>query len=84
MMAARRANNSGSEAIRPTMVTTVMNRDGQALKTGQPRALQIDQAIARIDFAQGAIGPVAPLVEETKPVLRERLLVAFNCSVSGK
>jgi mannose-6-phosphate isomerase len=26
-----------------------------------------------IDFAQGAISPVAPVVEEAKPVLRERL-----------
>ena len=32
-------------------------------KTGQRRALQVDQAIACIDFAQGAIGPVAPVVE---------------------
>jgi len=43
-------------------------------KTGQPRPLQIDQAMACIDFAQGAIGPVAPVVEEAKPVRRERLL----------
>ncbi|MGH7871064.1 MAG: type I phosphomannose isomerase catalytic subunit, partial [Candidatus Binatia bacterium] len=42
-------------------------------KTGQPRALQVDQAIACIDFAQGAIGPVMPVVEEMKPVRRERL-----------
>ena len=32
-------------------------------KTGQPRPLQIEQAMACIDFAQGAIGPVAPVVE---------------------
>ena len=32
-------------------------------KTGQPRALQVDQAIACIDFAQGAAGLVAPVVE---------------------
>jgi len=32
-------------------------------KTGQPRTLQIDQAIACLDFAQGALGPVVPLVE---------------------
>jgi mannose-6-phosphate isomerase len=42
-------------------------------KTGQPRPLQVDQAMACIDFAQGAIGPVAPVVEEAKLVLRERL-----------
>jgi mannose-6-phosphate isomerase len=45
-------------------------------KTGQPRPLQVDQAMACIDFAQGAIRPVAPLVDESKPVSRERL---FDC-----
>jgi mannose-6-phosphate isomerase len=49
-------------------------------KTGKPRALQVDQAIACIDFAQGAIGPVAPVVETMKPVLRERL---FLCEHFG-
>ncbi len=49
-------------------------------KTGQPRALQVDQAIACIDFAQGAVGPVVPLVEEVNPVLRERL---FLCEHFG-
>jgi mannose-6-phosphate isomerase len=44
-------------------------------QTGQPRALQVDQALACIDFAQGAIGPVVPVVEEVKPVLRERLFL---------
>ncbi len=44
-------------------------------KTGQRRALQINQAMACIDLAQGALGPVVPVIEETKPVLRERLLV---------
>ena len=29
-------------------------------KTGQPRALQVDQALACIDFTQGAVEPVAP------------------------
>jgi mannose-6-phosphate isomerase len=42
-------------------------------KTGQSRPLQVDQALACVDFAQGAIGPVSPVVEEVKPVLRERL-----------
>jgi mannose-6-phosphate isomerase len=45
-------------------------------KTGQPRALQVEQAMACIDFAQGVIDPVAPMVDEVKPVLRERL---FDC-----
>ena len=45
-------------------------------KTGQPRALQVDQALACIDFAEGAVGLVAPVVEATTPVERERL---FQC-----
>jgi len=43
-------------------------------KTGRRRALQVDQAMACIDFAHGAIGPVTPLVQEETPVLRERLV----------
>ena len=42
-------------------------------RTGQPRALQVDQAMACIDFAQTAVGPVTPVMEATTPVLRERL-----------
>ena len=49
-------------------------------KTGQPRSLQIDQAMACIDFAQRGIGPVVPVVEEKSPVLRERL---FLCEHFG-
>jgi mannose-6-phosphate isomerase len=45
-------------------------------KTGQPRALHVDQALACIDFSQGAIAPSAPVVESTTPVRRERL---FDC-----
>jgi mannose-6-phosphate isomerase len=45
-------------------------------KTGQPRALQVDQALACINFGQCAGGLVAPVVEETYPVRRERL---FHC-----
>lgn len=45
-------------------------------KTGQPRALQVDQALACVDFADGAAGLVTPLVETTTPVERERL---FHC-----
>jgi mannose-6-phosphate isomerase len=36
--------------------------------------------MACIDFAQGAIGPVVPVVEEAKPALRERL---FFCEHFG-
>jgi mannose-6-phosphate isomerase len=49
-------------------------------KSGQPRPLQVEQAMACIDFAQGAIGPVVAVVEEPKPVLRERL---FLCEHFG-
>jgi mannose-6-phosphate isomerase len=45
-------------------------------KTGQPRDLQVEQAIACIDFAQTTVGPVVPVVEASTPVLREQL---FNC-----
>jgi mannose-6-phosphate isomerase len=43
-------------------------------RTGQRRPLQVDQAMACIDFAQGAIGTVTPGVQETRPVLRESLV----------
>ena len=43
-------------------------------RTGQHRALQIDQAMACVDLAQGVVGPVVPTVEESQPALRERLL----------
>jgi len=45
-------------------------------KTGQPRALQVDQALACIDFAQGVVGPVMPVLETILPVEREQL---FQC-----
>jgi mannose-6-phosphate isomerase len=45
-------------------------------KTGKPRALQVDQALACIDFGKCAGGLVAPVVESTGPVQRERL---FHC-----
>jgi mannose-6-phosphate isomerase len=46
-------------------------------KTGQRRPLQIDQALACIDFAEdGAAGLVTPVVEATTPAERERL---FHC-----
>jgi mannose-6-phosphate isomerase len=46
--------------------------DGQ---TGQPRALQVEQAMACIDFARGPVGPVAPQREESPGVLRERIVL---------
>ena len=43
------------------------------VKTNKPRALQVDQAFACIDFAQGAIEPIVPVIEATMPVERERI-----------
>lgn len=45
-------------------------------KTGQPRPLRVEQALDCIDFQQGQIGPVSPVLESHVPVLRERL---FQC-----
>jgi mannose-6-phosphate isomerase len=45
-------------------------------KTGEPRELQVDNAIACTNFAQGEVGPAVPVVESTTPVVRERL---FDC-----
>ncbi|MGB6132911.1 MAG: type I phosphomannose isomerase catalytic subunit [Acidobacteriaceae bacterium] len=44
-------------------------------KTGKPRALQVDQALACIDFADGAAGLVKPKVDAASP---ERELL-FDC-----
>jgi mannose-6-phosphate isomerase len=43
-------------------------------KTGQLRPLQIDEAMACINFKQGAIGPVTPQVHGTKPLPWEKLI----------
>jgi mannose-6-phosphate isomerase len=43
-------------------------------RTGNRRPLQIEPAMACVDFAQGAIGPVTPVVEATPPCKREQLL----------
>ena len=45
-------------------------------KTGKPRSLQVDKALACIDFTQGAAKPVVPVVEAITPVSNEML---FNC-----
>jgi mannose-6-phosphate isomerase len=42
-------------------------------KTGEPRQLAVDQALVCIDFANAAAGLVAPVVESSTPVDRERL-----------
>jgi mannose-6-phosphate isomerase len=46
-------------------------------KTGQPRPLQVDQALACIDFAGSEGALVAPVGESTTPVERETL---FDCA----
>jgi mannose-6-phosphate isomerase len=45
-------------------------------RTGQPRPLQVDQALASINFAERAGGLVTPVVEATSPVSREKV---FHC-----
>jgi mannose-6-phosphate isomerase len=42
-------------------------------KTGQPRPLQVEQALSSICFGKNAAGLVAPVIEVTAPVQRERL-----------
>jgi len=49
-------------------------------KTGKPRPLHIEQAMACTNFEQGAASPVVPVVEEVEPVLREKL---FFCEHFG-
>jgi mannose-6-phosphate isomerase len=51
-------------------------------RTGRRRPLQTDQAIACIDFQQRAIGPVTPAIEETTPVLREKLVQCTHFGVT--
>jgi mannose-6-phosphate isomerase len=45
-------------------------------ETGKPRALQVDHALACIDFGECSGGLVSPVVEAAEPVERERL---FRC-----
>jgi mannose-6-phosphate isomerase len=45
-------------------------------ETKQPRALQVDEALACVEFGESKSGLVAPPVESTSPVKRERL---FDC-----
>jgi mannose-6-phosphate isomerase len=50
-------------------------------KTGQARPLQVEQALACVDFAQGAIEPTEPVTEQRPPALRERLLDCAHFTV---
>jgi len=51
-------------------------------RTSQLRPLQVERAMACIDFGQGVIRPLSPLVEETQPNLRERLIHCDEFSVT--
>ena len=42
-------------------------------KTGKPRDLQLEEAIACINFTQTEIGPLKPVTEDDGPDLRERI-----------
>jgi mannose-6-phosphate isomerase len=46
------------------------------MKTGKPRELEVDQALACIDYKNGPAGLVSPMNEASTPVDSERL---FNC-----
>jgi mannose-6-phosphate isomerase len=43
-------------------------------KTGKPRSLQVEQAIACVDFKETAICPVTAVIENDGPELREKLI----------
>jgi mannose-6-phosphate isomerase len=45
-------------------------------KTGELRELQVDQAMDCIDFAEGPVGRVTPVLDSATPVKREQL---FDC-----
>jgi mannose-6-phosphate isomerase len=45
-------------------------------RTGEPRPLQVDQALASINYGQGEIGPVTPVVHSESPLKCETL---FRC-----
>jgi mannose-6-phosphate isomerase len=42
-------------------------------ETGRPRPLQVEKALACVDLMQGSVIAVEPVVESTRPVMRERL-----------
>lgn len=43
-------------------------------RTSEPRPLQVEQAMACVDFDQGTIKPTTPLVECTLPILKEQII----------
>jgi mannose-6-phosphate isomerase len=50
-------------------------------KTDEPRPLQVEQALACIDFDQKAISPMVPFVETESPALRERLIACDHFGI---
>lgn len=50
--------------------------------TGKSRPLQVNQAMACVDWAQGAIKPATPRVQERRPVLRESLVQCDHFSIT--
>ena len=56
-------------------------------KTGKPRDLQVEEALACIDFNKTNIGPVITIVQSNEPVLRETVIENehFNlCRITGE
>lgn len=51
-------------------------------ETGKSRPLQVNQAMACVDWAQGAIKPATPRVRERRPVLRESLVQCDHFSIT--
>jgi len=51
-------------------------------KTGKTRPLQVDRALACIDFEQGELGPLPPVMMATQPVVRERLVQCQHFQLS--
>jgi mannose-6-phosphate isomerase len=51
-------------------------------ETRQPRPLQVDQGMECIDWEQGAVTPVTPVVQQTHPVLRESLIRCTHFDMS--
>jgi mannose-6-phosphate isomerase len=51
-------------------------------RTGQPRPLQVEQAMTCIDFARGPIEALLPRVEQATPVLREKVIRCDNFGVT--
>jgi mannose-6-phosphate isomerase len=50
-------------------------------RTGQPRPLQVEQAIACVNFKQGVMGPVTPQLHEARPFPWEKLIHCDHFSV---